>query len=152
MSNTKIQKIIENPINTRVKIALLWLFIMFGILFHTQFELSEIFVKTDIRIKGSNGEMPESIHLFRLLIVFLPLLLSLGALYFEKKAFKIFSLIYALLFLLLNIAHLAEEVMVKDKLDLSQITLLSLVVWFNILLVSALNKWRIGKKKVKKIG
>ncbi len=81
--------------------------------------------------------MPE----FYIAVTIISLFFALLTLFVNHKTFVITSLVYAILFLLLNAFHVITTGM-EDISNLSQMTLLTFVVVANVLLILSINRWR----------
>jgi hypothetical protein len=79
-------------------------------------------------------------HVFTSVINTGTLVVAFLAINLNGKKFQWFSLIWAALFLLLNIFHLAGDGFAADDFDLSQVVLLSFVLVVNATLVITLWK------------
>ena len=127
--------------DTTIKITFCWSLIIIGFIFHTQYELSGLFFGEDIKMPKADGEMPYSAHYFNILVHIIPLFFALLTLFFNNKIFKIVSLMYAGLLLLLNVFHLVATG-AENIFNLSQMFLLTFITVVNILLTVSINKWR----------
>jgi hypothetical protein len=127
--------------NTITKIAFCWLLIVVALAYHVQYEMSGLFFGKDIKSPEATGEMPYSLHYFNIAVTIIPLFFALLTPFVNHKIFVIVSLVYAVLFLLLNAFHFIATGM-EDISNLSQMTLLTFVATANVLLVLSINKWR----------
>lgn len=127
--------------NTITKIAFCWLLIVIALAYHVQYELSGLFFGKDIKSPEATGEIPYFLHYFNIAVTVIPLFFALLTPFANHKIFVNASLVYAVLFLLLNAFHVVATVM-EDISNLSQMTLLTFAVAANVLLVLSINKWR----------
>ena len=127
--------------NTISKIAFCWLLIIVALAYHVQFEMSGLFFGKDIKSPEATGEIPYGLHYFNIAVTIIPLFFALLTAFVNHKIFIIASLVYAVLFLLLNAFHVITTGM-EDISNLTQMTLLTFVVVANVLLILSINKWR----------
>jgi hypothetical protein len=125
--------------NTQIKTAIYWLLLGTCFLTHTLLHIYGLFYGADIRLPGTTGEVPLGTQAFNTVIFTVTFLMALLSVHLSGKGFRWFSLVWSVLFLLLNIFHLAATVFV-EKFDLSQVCLLTFVLAVNVLLTSALWK------------
>jgi SAM-dependent methyltransferase len=92
---------------------------------------------------ATGNEVPLFDQFFNTVIFTVTFLMALLSINLSGCGFRWFSLVWSALFLLLNIAHLAEAIFV-EKFDLSQVCLLSFVLVVNVLLIVTL--WKSLKK------
>lgn len=127
--------------NNQQKILISWVLIALGIAIHSTLEVGEsIFFKPLPTEPYSNG-VPIAIHIIHIVAMILPMIMAFLTLFYERKGFRIFSLMYAFLLALLNISHVIETFTVRST-NLSQVILLSFVAIINIVLIVLINKWR----------
>lgn len=131
--------------NTTTKIAFCWLLIVVALAYHVQYELSGLFFGKNIKSPEATGEMPYGLHYFNIAVTIIPLFFALLTVFVNHKIFVIVSLVYAILFLLLNAFHVVTTG-IEDVSNLTQMTLLTFVALANILLVLSINKWRKEEK------
>jgi hypothetical protein len=129
--------------NNQTKIALYWLLMGICFLAHNLFALSGLFFGKSVAMPEATGEIPLFMHLFTVVINVGTLLMALLAINLSGKGFRWFSLVWASLFLLLNIGHLCETLFV-EAFDLSQAVLLTFVLVINGALVITL--WKTVRK------
>ncbi|REG98959.1 hypothetical protein [Flavobacterium aquicola] len=127
--------------NTITKITFCWLLIVVALAYHVQYEMSGLFFGKDIKSPEATGEMPYFLHYFNIAVTIIPLFFALLTPFVNHKIFVMVSLVYAVLYLLLNAFHVIATAM-EDIFNLSQMTLLTFVAVTNILLVLSINKWR----------
>ncbi|MDR0537578.1 MAG: hypothetical protein LBH04_06000 [Tannerellaceae bacterium] len=130
--------------NTQIKIAFYWLLIAVCFLTHTIFHMFGLFYGADIRLPDAPGAVPTGVQVFNTIIFTLTFLLALLALNISGKTFRLISLVWSLLFLILNIVHLAEATFVEE-FDVSQICLLTFILAVNSMLITTL--WKSIKEK-----
>ena len=94
-------------------------------------------------IVDAGGVLPLGIHIFTILVSISPFILSVLFLNFSSKVLSWSALVWSILFLLLNIAHMIEAIAVEKPFNLSQVVLLSFIVVTNILLTLTL--WKHAK-------
>ncbi|TFD94707.1 hypothetical protein E2605_15200 [Dysgonomonas capnocytophagoides] len=94
-------------------------------------------------IVDAGGVLPLDIHIFTILVSISPFILSVLFLNFSSKVLSWSALVWSILFLLLNIAHMIEAIAVEKPFNLSQVVLLSFIVVTNILLTLTL--WKHAK-------
>lgn len=112
----------------QIKIAACWLLIAVGFILHNLLELP------------FEGELPMSAQIFISITLVGTLLISLLTLHVQGKAFRWFSVIWSGVMLLLNAAHVVEQV-VKEPGVISQVTLLIFILTANVLLFVNTWKW-----------
>ena len=127
--------------NTITKISFCWLLIVIALAYHVQYEMSGLFFGKDIKSPDATGEIPYGLHYFNIAVTIIPLFFALLTAFVNHKSFVITSLVYAILFLLLNLFHVVTTGM-EDISNLTQMTLLTFVSVANVLLVLSINKWR----------
>ncbi|MDR1683612.1 MAG: hypothetical protein LBS25_09575 [Candidatus Symbiothrix sp.] len=126
--------------NTQIKTAIYWLLLGVCFLTHTLFHIYGLFYGVDIRLPDTTGsEVPLFDQVFNTVIFTLTFLIALLSVNLSGRGFRWFSLVWSVLFLLLNLAHLAEAAFV-EKFDLSQVCLLSFVLVVNGMLIVTLWK------------
>ncbi len=130
------------------RMSLLWLLIAFCYSQHSLYHLSGLFYGQDIRLPDTNGEVPVSLHLFRIAVEIVTLIICVLTLYIKRKGFYWFCFVWASLLGLLNLVHLAQTVMGEIE-DLSQVALLSFVVLINGLLVA--DAWKMVRARASAI-
>lgn len=127
--------------NTITKITFCWLLIIVALAYHVQFEMSGLFFGKDIKSPEATGEIPYGMHYFNIAVTIIPLCFALLTVFISHKIVVIISLVYAILFLLLNVFHVVTTG-IEDISNLTQMTLLTFVAVANVLLVLSINKWR----------
>jgi hypothetical protein len=98
-----------------------------------------LFYGVDIRLSEAGGEVPLGDQLFNTLIFTITFLIALLSMHLSGKAFRWFSLVWSVLFLLLNFFHLGAAIFV-EAFDISQVCLLTFVPAVNVLLTVTLWK------------
>jgi hypothetical protein len=132
--------------NTQIKIAIYWLLSGVCFLTHTLFHLYGLFYGIDVRIPGVTvSEVPVSDQVFNTVIFTVTFLMTLLSINLSGRVFRWISLVWSVLFLLLNLVHLGMALFV-ETFDLSQACLLSFVIAVNVLLTLTL--WKSLKGKV----
>jgi len=123
------------------RISITWLVLGVGIIAYTALKAIEyLFFRPSPEISFNEGA-PLAAHIVYILTIVLPLAMSICSLFFSRKSFKVFSLIFGVLLALLHIFYLARKVMSSFE-NSSQIVLLLFIAIVSIVLVSDLNKWR----------
>ncbi|GAA3620437.1 hypothetical protein [Flavivirga jejuensis] len=127
--------------NKQIKITIIWSFIGLGLGMHSLLEQSEaIFFKPLLEEPISAG-IPPFAHVIYILAMIFPMIMAFLHLFYTKKGFLIFSMVYAGLLSILNIFHVIETLMVNIG-NISQIILLLFVAIANIALIFLLNKYK----------
>jgi hypothetical protein len=104
-----------------------------------------LFYGMDIRLPdATDNAVPLFDQVFNTVIFTVTFLIALLSINLSGCGFRRFSLVWSALFLLLNLAHLAEAIFV-EAFDLSQACLLSFVLVVNVLLIVTL--WKSLKQK-----
>jgi hypothetical protein len=104
-----------------------------------------LFYGVDIRLPDTTeSEVPLFDQIFNTVIFTVTFLMALLSINLSGRGFRWFSLVWSALFLLLNIAHLAEAIFV-EAFDLSQVCLLSFVLVVNGMLIVTL--WKSVKQQ-----
>jgi hypothetical protein len=99
-----------------------------------------LFYGVDIRLPDATGnEIPLFDQIFNTVIFTFTFLIALLSVNLSGCGFRWFSFVWSALFLLLNLAHLAEATFV-ETFDLSQVFLLSFVLVVNVMLTVTLWK------------
>jgi hypothetical protein len=126
--------------NTQIKIAFYWLLLGVCFLTHNFFHMYGLFYGADISMPNvTTSEVPLSDQIFNTVIFTVTFLIALLSIHLPGKGFRWFSFVWSVLFLLLNLAHLAEALF-AEAFDISQVFLLSFVPAVNILLTITLWK------------
>lgn len=125
------------------KISFTWLSIALSLVMHSAMEISSsvFFPKADVAPREPGAEMPPIFHVIYISAMILPMIVGFMSMLFDRKWFKVASLVYAALLALLNSFHFTEQVMGNAK-DISQVLLLLYVVVANVYLILWINKWR----------
>lgn len=135
--------------HTTTKIIFYWLLIGICFILHNSLHQFEIYYGKSKDIVDASGVLPLGIHIFTILVSISPFILSVLFLNFSSKVLSWSALVWSILFLLLNIAHMIEAIAVEKPFNLSQVVLLSLIVITNILLTLTLWKHaKIAKEQV----
>ena len=130
--------------NTQIKTAFYWLLLGICFLTHTLLHIYGLFYGVDIRLPDATGEVPLGTQAFNTVIFTVTFLIALLSVHLSGKGFRWFSLVWSVLFLLLNLFHLGATLFI-EAFDLSQACLLTLVLAVNVLLTGAL--WKDLKQK-----
>ncbi len=124
------------------RISIIWLVLGLGIIAYTALKAIEyLFFHPPLPEKSFNEGVPLAAHIIYILVIVLPLTMSICSLFFNRKSFKVFSLIFGLLLALLHIFYFVKKVMGGFE-NISIIALLLFIAIVSIVLVSELNKWR----------
>lgn len=135
--------------HTTTKIIFYWLLIGICFILHNSLHQFEIYYGKSMDIVDAGGVLPLGIHIFTILVSISPFILSVLFLNFSSKVLSWSALVWSILFLLLNIAHMIEAIAVEKPFNLSQVVLLSFIVITNILLTLTLWKHaKIAKEQV----
>lgn len=129
--------------HTTTKIIFYWLLIGICFILHNSLHQFEIYYGKSMDIVDAGGVLPLGIHIFTILVSISPFILSVLFLNFSSKVLSWSALVWSILFLLLNIAHMIEAIAVEKPFNLSQVVLLSFIVVTNILLTLTL--WKHAK-------
>ena len=122
-----------------LRITLLWILIFAGFNIHHIFHLADHIFGVDIKLKGADGTVPLSAHIFRIAVNLTVASFALVSLYSTKRIFYRLSFIGALALCLLNFGHFIEIVSEQPS-DLSQVLLLLLIFIVNYMLVQVLHE------------
>ncbi|MCG8733242.1 PepSY-associated TM helix domain-containing protein [Tenacibaculum finnmarkense] len=131
----------NNQLPMKTKIISLWMFIIFGYIFHHIYGLATVFFNQTVFIEGSDGSTPFWAHQWRILMEGTVFLFALLTIQLSKKWFKITSLIWGVIVAIFNCYHVIEEAIGHPD-ELSKIWILLLTAIASILLVINLNQWR----------
>jgi hypothetical protein len=125
--------------NHQIKTAFFWLLLGVCFITHTIFYMYGLLYGADIRLPDSNGAVSLEVQAFNSVIFTLTFLLAFISAVHWGKVFRWISLVWSILFLLLNIVHLGMTAF-AEAFDLSQICLLTFVPVVNIWLILSLLK------------
>ncbi|QDO92574.1 hypothetical protein FNB79_00775 [Formosa sediminum] len=95
----------------------------------------------NITKEDSGNNMKMVLRIKNLFVLVLPLIFGFVSLFYSKKWFKWITFIYSILFVLLNFAHVGEQISMGSE-NFTQVILLLFVAGINILLIVFLNRWR----------
>lgn len=126
--------------DTRIKIIFYWLLIGVCFILHNSLDALEVTFGKAVEIIQNEGVIPFETHVFSILVQISPFILVLLSLNFTSKKLSLFSLIWSILFLILNTAHLLEVLFIESPFNLTQTVLLTLVLLINIMLTISLLK------------
>lgn len=127
----------------RTKIIIYWILIGVCFILHNSLHELEAFYGKSTDIIDAGGVIPPGVHLFTILALVSPFVFVLLFLNFSSKGLSWFAMVWSILFLLLNIAHLAETIAIERPFNLSQAVLLSFIVLTNIMLTITI--WKYAK-------
>lgn len=116
------------------KIAFFWLIIAIGYSFHSSYHISGIMFGEEIKLVNATGKTPVSMHLIRIVLEIFTMLLAVLTVQLKGKLFAKFSLVWAILLGLANVAHLIETSL-HELTDYSQLALLSFILLVNVSLI-----------------
>lgn len=116
------------------KIAFFWLIIAIGYSFHSSYHISGIMFGEEIKLANATGKTPVSMHLIRIVLEIFTMLLAVLTVQLKGKLFAKFSLVWAILLGLANVAHLIETGL-HELTDYSQLALLSFILLVNVFLI-----------------
>jgi hypothetical protein len=123
--------------NTQIKTAFYWLLLGICFLTHTLLHMYGLFYGVDISLPEATDEVPLGVQAFNTVIFTVTFLMALLSIQLSGKIFRWVSLVWSVLFLLLNIFHLGATAFV-EAFDLSQVCLLTFVLAVNVLLTLTL--------------
>ncbi len=126
--------------DTRIKIIFYWLLIGVCFILHNSLDALEVTFGKAVEIIQNEGVIPLETHVFSILVQISPFILVLLSLNFTSKKLSLFSLIWSILFLILNTAHLLEVLVIESPFNLTQTVLLTLILLINIMLTISLLK------------
>lgn len=126
--------------DTRIKIIFYWLLIGVCFILHNSLDALEVTFGKAVEIIQNEGVIPLETHVFSILVQISPFILVLLSLNFTSKKLSLFSLIWSILFLILNTAHLLEVLFIEIPFNLTQTVLLTLILLINIMLTISLLK------------
>ena len=126
--------------DTRIKIIFYWLLIGVCFILHNSLDALEVTFGKAVEIIQNEGVIPLETHVFSILVQISPFILVLLSLNFTSKKLSLFSLIWSILFLILNTAHLLEVLVIESPFNLTQTVLLTLTLLINIMLTISLLK------------
>lgn len=126
--------------DTRIKIIFYWLLIGVCFILHNSLDALEVTFGKAVEIIQNEGVIPFETHVFSILVQISPFILVLLSLNFTSKKLSLFSLIWSILFLILNTAHLLEVLVIESPFNLTQTVLLTLILLINIMLTISLLK------------
>ena len=126
--------------DTRIKIIFYWLLIGVCFILHNSLDALEVTFGKAVEIIQNEGVIPYETHVFSILVQISPFILVLLSLNFTSKKLSLFSLIWSILFLILNTAHLLEVLVIESPFNLTQTVLLTLILLINIMLTISLLK------------
>lgn len=126
--------------NNLQKIIILWLLFVVGMILHFNYHVGELFYGIDIKRPNANGIVPISTAIVRFVFEIAPMMFITFLMFIEKAWLRVFNFSVSILYTAANFAHLFQELR-SEKLDLSQINLLSFVLVASLLLNLASWKW-----------
>ncbi|WP_103866193.1 hypothetical protein [Aquimarina sp. I32.4] len=127
--------------NTQQKIIVSWILIALGVVIHNTLEVGESIFFKSLPEKPFNDGVPIAVHIIHILAMILPMVIAFITLFYANNIFKIFSLVYAIVLVLLNTAHLAETLGAGFS-NYSQIILLLFIVIVNAILIPLIIRWK----------
>lgn len=130
--------------DSKIKIIFYWLLIGVCFILHNSLHELEVFYGKNLDIINANGVIPLGVHIFTILSLVSPFILALLFMNFSSKGLSWSATIWSILFLLLNIIHLFETLIIERPFNLAQAVLLSFIVVTNILLTKTL--WKYNKE------
>ena len=123
------------------RLIVLWLMTVVGMILHFNYHVSSIFYGIDVTRPNANGEVPDTLVIIRSTFYHAPMIWVLTIMYAKKHWVKLTLFILSLLYWLAHFMHLVEE-MLKEKRNLSQLTLLGLVLLLASFLVYEHYHWK----------
>ncbi|WP_108868773.1 hypothetical protein [Aquimarina aquimarini] len=127
--------------NTQQKIIVSWILITLGVVTHNTLEVGESIFFKSLPEKPFNDGVPIAVHIIHILAMILPMVIAFITLFYANNTFKIFSLVYAIVLVLLNTAHLAETLGAGFS-NYSQIILLLFIVIVNAIIIPLIIRWK----------
>jgi hypothetical protein len=119
----------------RLAIAVLWLALVVGMIFHVTDDLSGLRYGVQIALPNADGRVPWSNFVIKALFYVVPFVLAVAATSLSGKVYRTGNFWLTLLFLLANAWHLIATAMrAKDVTGYAQILLLIAVLLTNVLL------------------
>ena len=115
------------------RVVLLWVLTIIGMILHFNYHIGGIFYGMDITVEGSNGLITNSTHVIRGLFYHLPIIYILLIMYLKGKIFNWIMLGVSIVYIIAHVSHLFGE-MKSDHADISQISLLTLVLIIGLLI------------------
>ena len=125
--------------DTQFKTAFFWLLLGICFITHTVFHFYGLLYGVDITLPEANGEMSVDVQVFNTLIFTLTFLFAFLSAIHWSRLFRWASLVWSILFLLLNLVHLGMTAF-AEAFDLAQVCLLIFVPVVNVWLILGLWK------------
>jgi len=125
--------------HNQLRIVLLWILLVICMILHFDYHVSELFYGIDIKKPGANGVIPATIVLIRTAFHFLPVLYSVGLMWWSSQKVRIVNIALSVIYALANAAHFAGEVKKGD--NPSQMILLGVAVLVSVMLIVASRGW-----------
>lgn len=124
------------------RIAGLWLIMAIAYTLHNVLHLQVIQFGIDVLAKDADGSVPGYTHVIHTVFETGTLLMALLTFFYTRKAFRLFTLIWASVLLPVNLLHLIGTIAEEGVEDISQIVLLVLIIVVNTVLAVQANRWR----------
>ncbi|MCS6823210.1 MAG: hypothetical protein NZ529_02855 [Cytophagaceae bacterium] len=131
------------------RITTLWMFLIIGMMLHSNYHLSKLFYGINIVRPGSNGTVPITAHLIKNIYYHIPIISLMIFLYFHSYWVRFVLFAVSLTFNISHTLHLIGEFRKPDP-DASQIPLLSIVLVVSTTLTVEHWKYFMELKKKKK--
>ena len=131
------------------RLIVLWLLTVVGMILHFNYHVSSIFYGIDVTRPNATGEIPNTLVIIRSTFYHAPMIWVLTIMYAKKQWVKLALFILSLLYWLAHFMHFAEEVF-KENRNLSQLSLLALVLIFASFLVYEHYHWKCKESLVSK--
>ena len=124
------------------RIICMWLILAIAYTLHNVLHVQVIQFGIDVVAKDADGSIPAYSHVIHAVFETGTLIMALLTLFYISRGFKVFSLIWALVLLMVNVLHIIGTVVEEGVEDISQILLLALIILVNTTLAIQANKWR----------
>ncbi|MEM9889203.1 MAG: hypothetical protein AAF849_25265 [Bacteroidota bacterium] len=128
------------PIQNPLRCILFWLILVVLMILHFNYHVSEIFYGIDVVQEDAAGKVPIGIHFIRNIFYHLPIVWIVVLMSTNKKVIRLGLFIISLIYTLSHAMHLVGELL---RPDISQISLLSLMLFISVLLsISHFKYWK----------
>ncbi len=127
---------------SNLKIAGMWLILAIAYTLHNVLHLQVIQFGIDVVAKDADGSIPGYTHVIHTVFETGTLVMALLTLFYDRKAFRLFTLIWALILLPVNLLHLAGTIAEEGVEDISQIVLLVWIIVVNTVLAVRAGRWK----------
>lgn len=93
----------------QIRLGFLWLVMVVAMGLHAAYSLSALRYGVDVRVSDATGAVPWSNTVIKTIFYVLPLLVSVGCIVYRGAAWRRFNFGLAVVFMLSNLAHLAQQ-------------------------------------------